>query len=106
MDKEKEAELRQKYGSIVIAKVGGIECVFRPPTDTDYEAMQDGILKAQGDKQKIGPVFRQYCLASLIEPSLDDFAALLVRYPAVAPRIADALSDLAGAEVEIVTKKG
>ena len=111
MDKKTEAELREKYGDLVIAKVAGKEFAFKTPTDTDYEEFQQGIAKAgTSDKVKLGPLLREYCLKSLVAPAppggTDDLEAAFRVQAAAAAKIADKLSDLAGADVEITVKKG
>lgn len=106
MEKSVEAKLRQEHGELVVAKIAGVEFAFKTPTDTDYEEMQEGILKAGNDKKRIGPVFRQYCMSALVHPTTDELETALRKQPAAAARIADALSDLAGAEIEISVKKG
>lgn len=109
MDKKQEAELREKYGDIVIAKVAGKEFAFQTPTQTDYENLVQAIGKAgTSDKVKLGPTFREFCLKSVVYPEPDptsQLEAAFVAQPASAPTIANALQDLAGADAEVTVKK-
>lgn len=111
MDKAKEAKLHEQHGDLVIAKIAGKEFAFKRPEDTDYEEFQQGIAKVgSNDKVKIGPLFREYCMKSLVDPPLPSGADVLEQafrvQPATAARIADKLSDLAGADAEVTVKKG
>jgi len=112
VDKQKEAELRAQHGDLVVAKIAGKTFAFKTPTDTDYESFIQEHAKVGGDKVKIGPLFREYCLKSLVfpetggKPELDALEAAFRAQPATAAKIADKLSDLAGADVEVTVKKG
>jgi hypothetical protein len=106
VDAEKEKKLRQEHGDLVVVTVAGVEFTFKTPTDTDYEEYQQAILNAGNDRKKIGPAFRQYCLSALVDPGPDELAGAFRKQPAAASRIADKLSELAGADVEITVKKG
>lgn len=112
MDKAIEAQLREKYGDIAVAKVAGKEFAFQTPTDTDYEEFQQSIIRLGNDKIKGGPVFRELCLKSLVypeaggKPDVDSLEAAFRKQPASALKISDKLSELAGSDVEITVKKG
>lgn len=109
MDKKQEAELRQKHGDLVIARVAGKEFAFATPTQTDYEQLVQSIAKVgSSDKVKLGPTFREFCLKSVVFPDDDAVGQLegaFQKQPAAATTIANALQDLAGADVEVSVKK-
>lgn len=106
MDKEKEAELREKHGDLLISKIAGVEFAFQTPTDTDHEEYLNKLVKAANDKGKLGPAYREYCLRACVHPGPDELAAAFMKQPAAAQKVGDALEKLAGADVEITVKKG
>jgi hypothetical protein len=106
VDQATKEKLTKEHGELAFAVVAGVEFAFKCPTDTDYEEYQQAILNAGNDRKKIGPAFRQYCLSCVVAPSPDELAAAFRKQPAAPSRIADKLSELAGADVEVTVKKG
>lgn len=82
---------------------GGKRFAWRTPTLDEYEEFQDS--KDERSKPR-GEIFRDFAAATLLEPSSGELDALLKKFPALRYRIGDTLTVLAGAEEEIVVKKG
>jgi len=97
----KLAELIREHGMCAHLEVGGQLFVFRAPTLEEWEDYQDKLVK-----RTRGVCFRELAQVTCVYPSVDELQKLFERVPAVATRIADAVSDLAGADLELTVKKG
>ena len=103
MAEDKYAKIRAEHGDVVVAKIGGVEFIFKTPTQESYEDFQEKVVKDRSNKSA---AVREYCLRSLVEPGADALEAAFKKAPATAGKIADQLSTLAGAEIEVTIKKG
>lgn len=103
LTEELEAKLRQEHGDLVVARTKHGDLAFRCPTDMEHEDFQEALIKAKSNKSA---ACRQYCLSALAFPKRDAAVAIFEKLPALPASLADHLSDLAGANVEITVKKG
>ncbi|MFO7179580.1 MAG: hypothetical protein DIU78_012860 [Pseudomonadota bacterium] len=98
------AQLQAEHGSLAHFVVGGQLFAFRKPTLEEWEDFQDSVSTG---RKKRGVAYRELAMRCLVEPGdLDALAALFERNPGFNARIGDALSDLAGADLEVTVKKG
>ncbi|MBA2724287.1 MAG: hypothetical protein H0U56_15645 [Methylibium sp.] len=101
---ELEAQLRSQHGDLVIARTPKHgDLAFKCPTDTDHEEFQEAVTKAKTHKSA---AVRQYVLSCLVFPKREEAAEVFSKLPALPPTLADKLSDLAGADIELNVKKG
>lgn len=78
--------------------------VMRRPSLDEWEEHCARVDRQTPDTR--GLVQRQLALACVLEPSADLLPALFQRWPGLVPRCSDAVQRLAGAEEELVVKKG
>jgi|SRR5690606_3562591 len=95
-------ELQRAHGNCAHVEVGGKLYVFRAPSLEEWEDYQEKLAKGRVR----GACFRELAQVTCVHPEVEDLQALFERIPAIATRIADAVSDLAGADIELTVKKG
>lgn len=108
MDSKSKAELlaklEQDHGPCASTQTpDGTFFAFRRPSLDEWEDFQEKLSKGRPR----GACFRELAQITCIYP--EDMSALNAafdRWPALPPRLSDALSDLAGAEIEVTVKKG
>jgi hypothetical protein len=94
-------ELEATHGRCAQVEIAGRLYVFRAPTLDEWEDYQDSL-----GKKRRGVCFRELSQLTCVHPTLEELQALFASLPAIATRIADAVSDLAGADIELTVKKG
>lgn len=94
-------ELQREHGRVASAEIQGQLYVFRAPTLEEWEEYQDGL-----GKRPRGACFRELSQVTCVHPSVGELQELFDRLPGIGARIADAVADLAGADIELTVKKG
>lgn len=94
-------EIEREHGRVASAVIQGQLYAFRAPTLEEWEEYQDGL-----GKRPRGACFRELSQITCVHPSLDELQQLFDRLPGIGARIADAVADLAGADIELTVKKG
>lgn len=101
LDQKKAAWARQ-YGEIFEAKLGTVECVFRPCDLDEWERLQN---KLAEDKFPAS-YLRELTLNVTLYPSREEMERLLQRWSAFPDRLCQKLKERGGGEIEIAVKKG
>jgi hypothetical protein len=96
-------ELEAQYGGRLASTVSadGKLLAFRCPTLDEWEDYQDAL-----GKKRRGVCFRELAQVCVVYPTLEELQAVFEREPALATRISDGISSLAGLEAEVTVKKG
>jgi len=105
-------QLRQKHGYIAYcvtpadpskpAEVQNKLLAFRTPSQEEYEDWQEGMKKG-----RMGPVFRTLCLRTRVLPEQEEqLVKVFEAWPGLPARLADEITDLGGADIEVNVKKG
>jgi len=111
-----EERLEAKYGELgedfVFITIDGskvielankpVTCVFRRPDETQWATAREQL---QSDKIKDKQAFKKLCYNCAAEPDKESLEAIFRRYSALPAKLCDELSNLVGADLEIVTKK-
>lgn len=105
MKKENAAkleEIKTQHEMCAHFEVGGQLFVFRAPELEEWEEYQEKLTKTTAR----GPLYREISQLMLVYPTtLEPLQSLFKRSPAAATRIADAVTELAGADLELTVKK-
>jgi len=100
---EQLAALTKEHGKLVSQVVDGKLYAFKAPDLTQYEDYQERrMAKKPGDTP--GVCYRDLAQRCCVTDQAE-LQALFKRYPAVSMNIANALADLAGAEIEFTVGK-
>jgi hypothetical protein len=94
------ADLEKKHGKIAHLVLDGELLAFRRPELEEWEAYQEDL-----GKRPRGVCYRQLALVTILSPTTEKLNDFFARYPALNARIADAVTELAGANLEFTVKK-
>lgn len=93
------ADLTAKHGSVAHVVCAGKLHAFRCPTLDEFEDYQENL-----SKKRRGVCFRELAQQTCVT-SLEELQAAFQKIPVLATRISDALTELAGGDIEVTVKK-
>jgi len=93
--------LWEAHGKVAHAVIENTLYAFKAPSQDEWEEHQSRL-----EKEKLrGPVWRSLALLCCVTHTTEEIAELFEKYPGLPVRIADAISDLVGADIEFTVKK-
>ncbi len=95
------AVLRATHGELMVLTVGEDDIVVRMPTPVEF----DDFIGRSSDKTTIGSALRTLAHDCRVFPDKPALAAMFAAKPALAGKVAEACTKLAGADLKVDSKK-